>query len=1008
MRKSKYNWVFTFLIGFIWVLSNSLFSQTQNFDEIGRPFYNFYSSDIYGAHNQNWAVTQDSTDRIFIANNHGILRYDGHRWQKAPSLNGGLIRALVKDNDGVMYWGGQNDFGIVSSDSIGNTILVSLTDLIPDSIESYNNVWNILISEHGVYYRSNKYIFRYFDNKISIIENGRWFQHGFEVNGKIVVQQFPHGLFYLSEDSLSFIPNSEVFAKDNVGGIAPLDNGDWLVGTFFKGLFTYDGSSFSPFKSEISSTLERAMAYKALRLKSGNIALASIHEGLFVIDQKGSLVNRVHIEGLPTLELYEDDHHGIWAALDGGLARIELETPLTRFQKNEGLTGTYGSITRFNNEIYAGGNNGLFKLVQDGIEPAKFELIEGFNNQIWTLLPTENGLLIGSQQGLFVLADNSITPILNNLVVRKLYTSKIQPGTIMVGSMLNFRTLVFRNGKWSLSDPLPGIETNTHYIAESIDSVVWLGSHFQGATKLENFFNESPIKVTNYNDEDGFPERSDQYVKAFYLDDHIAFGTSEGLYQLDEISNTIVSDSSFGTLFSGPGKDVFRVKKAPDGVWFVRSSENGTLTYDKKGDYIWNDVPFRKITSNSTWDFLFDGDSIAWLGTTSGVYRFDRSMEKEIVHQKKVLIHSVLTTKNDSLIYGGHNSALMEEPELAYSENQLRFQFGLPHFTDPGQTSYSFRLIGDDDDDWSSWTKESQKDYTNLAFGSYSFEVKAKDMYDNISHPTSFGFIISPPWYRTGIANLFYIVLGIGFLYSLIVTTARLKSKQLEKRNRELELQVTSRTEEIEEQKTVIEKSLQEKEVLLKEIHHRVKNNLQIIYSLLNLQKSSIEDLSAIKAIETGQGRISSMSIVHEILYSSSDLKEIELSQYIQNLVDHISESYHTSDTRIDTAFNLEDCKLDINIAIPLGLTLNEIVSNAYKHAFNQATSGLISIKTSLVKNVLNLDISDNGTGFNADSSKPDSLGLQLVDDMIRQLKGSKEIIVDNGTTFRFTIPLAL
>ncbi|RNC83639.1 MAG: hypothetical protein ED557_07585 [Balneola sp.] len=986
------------------LFSNAIFA--QNFSELGRPFYTYYSPEDYEGHNQNWAAIQDSTGRMLFANNHGVFRFDGHRWEKASTLNGGLIRSLVKDEKENLFWGGQNDFGVVVSDSIGNMVLRSLTHLIPDSVESYNNVWNILINEHGVYFRSNKYIFHYNNNAISIIKNDRWFQHGFVINGKVIVQQFPHGLFYLEGDSLSLIPNSEIFSQDNVGNIIPLDNGNMLVTTFFKGLFEFDGTSFSFFNNEINELLKKAMAYKTVKLNSGNIAIATIQEGLFLIDQEGNLVNRMQVEEKPTTELFEDDHGGLWAVLDGGLARIEIEAALSKFQNNEGITSTSSSITRHNGELYVGAYNGLFKLTQQGLEAAKFERINDNRFQIWTLLSTENGLLIGAQEGLFVFKDGVISPILNNLVVRKLQHSKTDPNAVFVGAMLNFRTLRYNNNKWELSPPHPGIETNTHYIAEKPNGDLWLGSQFQGATKIEDFFNSTSQDIVRFPSEVGFPERTDKYTNTFFLDDHISIGTSKGIFRIDESSSEIIPDSTFGPLFTGSGKDVFRVKKAPDRVWFVRSSENGMLIPTDQGSYEWNDLPLRKISSGSTQDFFFDEDLTTWLATTNGVYRFDRDKQREYSHKAKTYINEVSLTKNDSLIYGGHPSPGFKTPELKHDENELRFQYGLPHFSAPEVTEYSFRLIGDNDQ-WSPWNNESQKFYTNLSHGTYVFEVRAKDMYENISGTASFAFSITPPWYQTSAAYAMYFILGLGLFIGILIGVVKWNGNRLEARNRELEEQVSSRTKEIEEQKQVIQKNLDEKEVLLKEIHHRVKNNLQIIYSLLNLQKDTINDQQVLDAIKVSQGRIRSMSLVHEILYKHDDLKEIELSAYLKNLVEHIEQNYQKRSESVTTNYELEPCEIDTNTAIPLGLTVHEVISNAFKYAFNETKDGVLQIKSSIKNGVLQLIISDNGPGFNLTEQKEDTLGLLLIEDMVRQLKGSKEVSSSVGTSYKFEIPIS-
>jgi len=205
-----------------------------------------------------------------------------------------------------------------------------------------------------------------------------------------------------------------------------------------------------------------------------------------------------------------------------------------------------------------------------------------------------------------------------------------------------------------------------------------------------------------------------------------------------------------------------------------------------------------------------------------------------------------------------------------------------------------------------------------------------------------------------------------------------------------------------------IKASLREKEVLLKEIHHRVKNNLQIISSLLNLQADYLKDPEAIEVFRDSQNRIQSMAIVHEKLYQSEDLATINLSEYIQDLVSNLSYSYEVNLEAIAVKIKVEEVLLDIDTAIPCGLIINELVSNSLKYAFPKHQSGEICIELkSLIGKQMKLTVSDNGIGLpeNFDFNKTDSLGLQLVDALTTQLKGTIEIDRDRGTKFQIIFP---
>lgn len=249
----------------------------------------------------------------------------------------------------------------------------------------------------------------------------------------------------------------------------------------------------------------------------------------------------------------------------------------------------------------------------------------------------------------------------------------------------------------------------------------------------------------------------------------------------------------------------------------------------------------------------------------------------------------------------------------------------------------------------------------------------------------------------------------------------RLHHEEIEFNNREL----LEKTERLDNQRRKLDASLKEKEVLLREIHHRVKNNMQVISSLLRLQSGYINDDKYKEMLKESQDRIRSMALVHEKLYRSHDLSSIEFSKYIKNLANSLFRSYSMATHKVVLDIDARDYLLGIDSAIPCGLILNELISNSLKYAFPDSRSGKIKISLNkLSKNdvphlknrkdaddspdealeVLELIVADDGIGLPEDLNikKCDSLGLQLVSTLVEdQLHGNIEITRDNGTKFR-------
>jgi len=205
----------------------------------------------------------------------------------------------------------------------------------------------------------------------------------------------------------------------------------------------------------------------------------------------------------------------------------------------------------------------------------------------------------------------------------------------------------------------------------------------------------------------------------------------------------------------------------------------------------------------------------------------------------------------------------------------------------------------------------------------------------------------------------------------------------------------------------IILSSLEEKELLLNEIHHRVKNNLQVISSLLNLQSKYIEDPSALEAIKEGRNRVNSMSLIHQHLYGRENLSKIDVGLYLEKLSDSLFQSYNINRDRVHLITEVDSIMLDIDILIPLGLILNELISNALKHAFPNNREGNVRVVIKRQEANIVLEVNDNGVGASnhAGDDSNDSFGMDMIKAFAQKLKATLEIKYQPGVSARLVIP---
>lgn len=235
--------------------------------------------------------------------------------------------------------------------------------------------------------------------------------------------------------------------------------------------------------------------------------------------------------------------------------------------------------------------------------------------------------------------------------------------------------------------------------------------------------------------------------------------------------------------------------------------------------------------------------------------------------------------------------------------------------------------------------------------------------------------------------------------------------KVLGKTDRETQItyeELQKRTDKLQEANERIQASLREKEVLLKEVHHRVKNNLQIVSSLLSLQSRFIEDEQMLEVFNESQNRLRSMVLIHERLYQSEDLARVDFAEYVAQLATDLFRSYQVDPGNIRLEVDIDSILLEIDIAVPCGLIVNELVNNALKYAFPSQQEGRICIRFQRsAGGEFTMTVQDDGVGLAAeiDFFHTETLGLQLVNTLVKQLNGRLEVDCSGGTGIEITFP---
>ncbi|MCG8372357.1 MAG: ATP-binding protein, partial [Balneolales bacterium] len=566
---------------------------------------------------------------------------------------------------------------------------------------------------------------------------------------------------------------------------------------------------------------------------------------------------------------------------------------------------------------------------------------------------SKSNLWIGTDNGIGVHDSKELTWIRFSDTLKDNYVLHIAEqdnGNILVGTVNNFHVLQNRTDVTPslLTEALTGVQTR--YILPK-GSDYWVGT-----SRGLYVFNSSLSELHHFNHSQGIISQNIQ-----------------GLLSLND-----------STLFVATSAGMHKVQ-------FDDSYSINTKHFRLNNDYSGAKIHHKAI--------LAVGD-VVWFGTDSGVYSYDSSHEPD--YQGPELYFSSVSidyVRDGGLRFQGkldehpQQKNIISSSSLKHTENNLTFNFSGIDFASPERLQFSYRLLGSTDERWTPFSSESTISVENLEPGSYTFQVRGKnDLQLTSVLPLSFTFLIDPPFYRT----YWFFTLITLFIVGLIYSAERVRLQWLE----------SNKLRDLVEQRTLsLRENLKEREILIQEVHHRTKNNLAVISGLLELQKTRIEDDNVRHSLVQAQGRVQSIALIHEKLYKNDSLSRINFRNYVEDLVKVISRSYNVENKAIDVHLFIEEIEITIDQGIPCGMILNELVSNAYEHAFAGMEKGEISISfRNKAKNIV-FEVTDTGKGFppDFDLSKSSSLGMTLVHTLTKQINGTLDYFNSNGSKFVIT-----
>jgi two-component sensor histidine kinase/ligand-binding sensor domain-containing protein len=969
-----------FIIGSMLFVFNN--TRAQNFD------YVTYGLKEGLSQTEVTALIQDSRGYLWVGTaGGGVCKFDGiefEEFDESHGLGGNIVQCLAEDNLGNI-WVGTTFGGITRLDGKNAMRFDGSQGLPANGVQSLaafkNEVW--IGTERGLITWNTA------TEKMTRIKSMPYNISALHA-GNNTMWAGSEGVVYRMTEKipvkldLPFLSNSRI-----INDIADDGKGLLYIATT-EGLFTWNISAGANVTTAVTAQLAGKDVHCVMPSADGDIWISLKEEKLLKYKTDGSVTDytpHTSSDDFHVTALLRDNSGLVWfGTKTAGLIKFRSEA-FNYFPDQPGLqrNDIYHFAEDASGKIYiATGREGVF--CYDG--KTSRPVFANLDRVTCLLFDKKQRLWIAHGQGLALSANGtSITQrFLDGIRVR--WVTEDSKGNIWIGTwekgLYKYDGTTLRN--FTTADGLP--MNYVHAIKEDSKGIIWIGTG-SGLTRYDgNTF-------VTYN-----KELCNTYVGSITEDRYgaIWFNTDKCVMRYDGTaftaydqkdglrSNTIylVQFDKDGDLWVGTNKGVDRLKTDSKGR--IVSIKNFGLNEG-----------FRGIECNSRAS-ICDHNGRLWFGTVEGAIRYNK--EKDKANKSESVVHitdiRLFLEPTNWLWKGVRETGWFHLPDsisLPHDQNHLTFYFRGVDLASPKNVSYKFMLSGFDST-WSPLVQKNDITYANLPPGVYKFLVKSvtnDGIWNDVpASSCSIRILEAPvPFYASNWFILLLFGVSVGAVYLLI--TVRTRRIRIQKD--ELETLVQKRTQEITKQN-------EEKTVMLKEIHHRVKNNLQIISSLLNLQSESIEDPKVLNLFDECRHRISSMALIHEKMYQSKNLVNINVREYISDLITSLIDVYDL-DKKIKLRTEIEDHAFSIDTLVPVGLILSETISNAMKYAFVGRTEGTLFISLRKTSNFFfELTISDNGVGMphNMDVKSAKTLGLQLIHLLADQVDGRIVLEPADGT----------
>jgi ligand-binding sensor domain-containing protein len=791
------------------------------------PIRNFTSAD-YKAGIQNIDFAQNRDMALFVANNLGVLSYNGNTWEKHASNTGKKQRSLAFDNNtNRLYFGSQGDFGYFSD----NWEQVSLLDKMPEPSPGFDEVWDVFLLNSKAYFCTFQGIFVYDGQSISVIGHQDGFYRTFQANGKLFVQSRQGQLFEINDRELAPPPFLANTSKGTIAGIVAQDGGYLLI--FNSGQIELATPFGAAGKYDVlARALQGSYVNHVLQLSDSRLAISTQTAGLFLFDfQKQAIEQITASDGLLTnacLRAFQDYGGNLWVGMQNGIARIDINSPMRFVNQDINIQGSGYEAFAMEEGTYYTTSNGIYFQVKNR---GKSVFLNGTEGPAYGMQKIAGKLYAGHHTGLFMLENGAARRIATTHGLWQVKQLQSYPEFAIGGTYSGLYLFRF-NEKLELEGAgrISGFDESSRFFEEDQAGNIWVGQFYKGLYQLSPSAGLASVSARKIPAWQGLPVN--EQIVLSRIDNELYLGTPKGIFRIDQKDNSIVK----ATRFSGDVGEQQVYLLAQDNqknvlvytenlVGFFRQVSPGNYTFVPSSLF-----QLRYFFNNDLLNISVNAGDGVMFNANEGFIRYHPELENRLPTETPLVVSKVINVSEDSTLYGCPPFAEKLETgiRLAVSHRArvLQFEVEAFQFTEVDNQQFRYYLKGFDEG-FGEWTHTNTKEYTNLREGEYEFVVQAKNYLGKTIASQPLYLRVKPPFHRSLLARILYVALALLtllLLFRLQRHRYRLKAAAAEDAKQQELLKKQQELVEIERQKELEVRQIEE---------DKIKSELQHLNNLL-------------------------------------------------------------------------------------------------------------------------------------------------------------------------------